>query len=177
MSEEILSLDACRLAPAMRAGRANITDYTGVLLNRYETDCKYDALFCPTFQPDAVKKTFGVEDKNAPATPLSPAKKAVAAAPRGALAGVPFIVSANIDAVPFSTSAGATTLERALPETDAAVVAALKGAGASVLAQANMGELGTGVTGANSAYGTVKNVSFELIQKGLKKQIFDNFFF
>ncbi len=164
-ADDALDLAATKLAPAMRSARTTPREHVERILDRYDADCKYDAIFTQgSFKPAEVAAAFGVPVKGRPGAggPLSPAKKAAGPAPRGALAGVPFVVSANIDAAPYPTSAGSASLALAAPNGDAPVVASLKSAGAVLLGQANVGELGMGVTGANAAHGTVKNVSDSL---------------
>jgi Asp-tRNA(Asn)/Glu-tRNA(Gln) amidotransferase A subunit family amidase len=153
---------ASSIAPAMRSSRITPADLATKLLERYEADCKYDSLFTPSFKPGEVKAAFGVPPETKDGAVAPPPKAPAGPGPKGALAGVPFVVSANIDALNYATSAGSSSLEVVSPQSDSSVVAALKGAGARLLAQANMAELGQGVNGANAAYGTVKNVSRHL---------------
>ncbi len=72
------------------------------------------------------------------------------------LYGVPFAVKDNIDVAGFHTTA-ACKEAASLAETDAAVVAKLKAAGAIVLGKTNLDQFATGLVGARSPFGAVKN--------------------
>lgn len=72
------------------------------------------------------------------------------------LYGIPFAVKDNIDAAGFHTTA-ACKEACYLAETDAAVVAKLKAAGAIVLGKTNLDQFATGLVGVRSPYGAVKN--------------------
>lgn len=157
--EDTLNLDACRVAPSIRSGRLQSTAYIEGVLERYEQNCKYDNVFTSSFSIDNVKKQFSVPEKPTDGGVLSPRKAVSGPIPKGALAGVPFVVSSNFDVPSYSTSAGSELLQISLPQSEAPVITALKHAGAAVLGQTNMGELGLGVTGSNATYGTVRNVS------------------
>ena len=141
----------------LRSGRRSHASYVGALLTRFE-EVKFDAMLLPSFSPEELKARLGL----APPVPAAAAGGAAPPAPpalRGALAGVPFLVTPNVDVAGMRSHAGCKVLEPAAPEADAAVVAALRGAGAVVFGQANMHAFGMGVSCANAAYGTVKNVS------------------
>lgn len=77
--------------------------------------------------------------------------------PRSILEGVPVAVKDEIDMVPYPTTAGTAFLNSAIASEDAAVVERLREAGALLLGKTNMHELGVGVTGHNSHYGTPRN--------------------
>jgi allophanate hydrolase len=72
------------------------------------------------------------------------------------LYGVPFAVKDNIDVAGFHTTA-ACKQAAYLAEADAAVVAKLKAAGAIVLGKTNLDQFATGLVGARSPFGAVKN--------------------
>lgn len=72
------------------------------------------------------------------------------------LYGVPFAVKDNIDVAGFHTTAACKEAAY-LAETDAAVVAKLKAAGAIVLGKTNLDQFATGLVGVRSPYGAVKN--------------------
>ena len=75
-----------------------------------------------------------------------------------ALLGCAFSVKDNIDEAGYPTTCGSRTLEDAPPaQKDAAVVAALKAAGAISLGKNNMHEFALGITGANDRYGHTVN--------------------
>jgi amidase len=62
--------------------------------------------------------------------------------PFGPLAGIPVVVNDSIDASGMPTSAGSIALQDNLPSADSTIVAKLKAAGAIVLGDTNIGELG-----------------------------------
>lgn len=72
------------------------------------------------------------------------------------LYGVPFAVKDNIDVAGFHTTAACKEAAY-LAETDAAIVAKLKAAGAIVLGKTNLDQFATGLVGVRSPYGAVKN--------------------
>jgi Asp-tRNA(Asn)/Glu-tRNA(Gln) amidotransferase A subunit family amidase len=146
---ELLELSASQAAPSLRSGRRSHADYTSALLTRFE-EIKFDATLTPDFTPEKLKAQLALP---------SDGKL------KGALAGVPFLVTPNIDVAGFKTHAGSKTLALASPDTDAPVVAALKAAGGIVMGQANMHELGQGVTCVNATYGAAKNVRMLFMNK------------
>ena len=76
----------------------------------------------------------------------------------GPLAGVPFVVKANIDVRDLVTTAGSRLHAQDAPaRRDAAVVAALTQAGAVCMGAANMDEFGLGGTTENACFGPTRN--------------------
>ena len=75
----------------------------------------------------------------------------------GPLHGVPIIIKNNIAVAGLPNTIGLPTLLKHVPNEDAAVIRVLLDAGAIILGTTNMHELGMGVTGNNSAFGTVAN--------------------
>jgi Asp-tRNA(Asn)/Glu-tRNA(Gln) amidotransferase A subunit family amidase len=76
----------------------------------------------------------------------------------GPLHGVPVAVKDLFDVAGVPTTGSCTAfLDRAAATQDAAVVAALRAAGAVVVGKTNQHELGAGATGLVSAYGPVRN--------------------
>ena len=126
-----LSLSASALAPSVRAGRVALPDYYDALGKRFE-----QVKFLGVFPGGGA----------APAALAGPA--ADAPAPRGALAGVPFVVSPDIDVAGAVTHAGNAALGCALSEADAPSVAALRARGAHLLGQTTGSDLSLAVAGA-----------------------------
>lgn len=154
--EDALDFSASRVGPAIRSGRVSQAEYVGKLLARYDADCKFDGMLV-NFKPDELKKSVGIAVEAA--SPASPRKAVSPSTTKraGALAGVPFAITPNVDVIGLVTNAGTSTIAAA-PDVDAAVVSALKGAGATLIGQANMAELNLGAANSN-ATGIVKNVS------------------
>ncbi|WP_245930938.1 amidase family protein [Actinokineospora auranticolor] len=75
----------------------------------------------------------------------------------GVLAGIPFSVKDNIDVRGFPTTAGSRLIDDSPAAVDAAVVSALRDAGAVVLGKTNLHELAFGITSNNAAFGPVRN--------------------
>jgi Asp-tRNA(Asn)/Glu-tRNA(Gln) amidotransferase A subunit family amidase len=126
-----LSLSASALAPSVRAGRVALPDYYDTLGQRFQ-----------------LVKFLGVFPGSgaAPAALAGPA--ADAPAPRGALAGVPFVVTPDIDVAGAVTHAGNAALGCALAEADAPAVAALRARGAHLVGQTTGSDLSLAVAGA-----------------------------
>jgi indoleacetamide hydrolase len=90
---------------------------------------------------------------------LREAARADASARSGAgpLAGVPFLVKANIETADLPANAGTPGLVDLRPVRNAPAVQRLVDAGAIVLGTTNMDELALHVTGNNAAYGPIRN--------------------
>ena len=74
------------------------------------------------------------------------------------LEGVPVAVKDELDAIPYTTTAGTIIFgQDGSAEQDSTVVARLRAAGAIIIGKANMHEIGIGVTGANVHYGHCRN--------------------
>lgn len=76
---------------------------------------------------------------------------------RGPLHGIPISLKDNIHTAGIRTTAGAKFLRDFVPQTDAAVVAKLKSAGAVLLGKTNLHEFAYGVTTKNPHYGPTRN--------------------
>lgn len=74
--------------------------------------------------------------------------------PRGPLLGCVFAAKDNIDVAGLPTTCGSRLLEDVVPARDAAVIAALRAAGAACIGKNNMHELALGATGINPRWGT-----------------------
>jgi len=77
--------------------------------------------------------------------------------PLSLLDGVPVAVKDELDQRGYPTTVGTRFLGRTPATQDAAVVAALRRAGAVLLGKTNMHEIGIGVTGINPHHGAVRN--------------------
>ncbi len=75
----------------------------------------------------------------------------------GPLHGIPLVVKDNIHVAGLVNTAGTPGLSEFTPATDSPTIAALKNAGAIILAKANMHELAFGITSDNAAFGPVRN--------------------
>lgn len=77
---------------------------------------------------------------------------------RSLLEGVPVAVKDELDALPYTTSAGTRFLaDRQSCSEDATLVARLRAAGAIIIGKTNMQEIGLGVKGANPHWGVCRN--------------------
>ena len=125
-----LALSASALAPSVRAGRVSVADfYADGVAKRFEA-VKFLGIF--------------------PGSGAAPAALAGpgASGARGALAGVPFVVSPDIDCAGAATHAGNAALHVAVAEADAPCVAALKARGAHLLGQTTGSDLSLAVASA-----------------------------
>jgi Asp-tRNA(Asn)/Glu-tRNA(Gln) amidotransferase A subunit family amidase len=78
--------------------------------------------------------------------------------PLGLLDGVPVLVKDELNAVPYTTTAGTLVYgQDASVAQDATVVSRMRAEGAIIIGKANMHEIGIGVTGANVNYGHCRN--------------------
>jgi Asp-tRNA(Asn)/Glu-tRNA(Gln) amidotransferase A subunit family amidase len=75
----------------------------------------------------------------------------------GTFHGVPLSIKDVIDVAGMPTTGGTQFLKKHIPHTDAAVVRALKSAGAVILGKTNLHELSFGTTSANPHFGSVRN--------------------
>jgi Asp-tRNA(Asn)/Glu-tRNA(Gln) amidotransferase A subunit family amidase len=87
---------------------------------------------------------------------LDGARAAAAAAPDGALAGMPICVKDIVDVAGMPTTAGGADWVR-YPDADATVVARLRAAGAIVIGKGNTNEFACGIDGRNPHKGDCRN--------------------
>lgn len=76
---------------------------------------------------------------------------------RGPLHGIPIVIKDNYDTADMPTTGGSIALATSQPARDAFQVAKLKGAGAIILAKANLQELAAGIVTVSSLSGQTKN--------------------
>ena len=77
--------------------------------------------------------------------------------PLGILDGVPVSVKDELDMLPFPTMVGTKFYNTQPPTQDATTVERLRSVGALMVGKTNMHEIGLGVTGLNTNYGTTRN--------------------
>jgi mandelamide amidase len=75
----------------------------------------------------------------------------------GPLAGLPFMVKDQIEAIGYPTTAGTAALRNYMPRKNALVVDAMLRSGAVLFAKANLQELAAGPTSSNPTFGFVRN--------------------
>ncbi|MCP3800649.1 indoleacetamide hydrolase [Allokutzneria sp. A3M-2-11 16] len=136
---DLLSLSLAEVAGHIRRRELSAFVYATHLLEHIEND-QLRAFI--TVSPEAV---------------LAAAKQADETSPVGPLHGVPIAIKDNIDTADLPTTGGTPALRHHRPRKDAAVVEALRSAGALVLGKTNLHELAYGVTGANGAFGAARN--------------------
>ncbi|WP_037256084.1 indoleacetamide hydrolase [Kibdelosporangium aridum] len=137
-------LGLVELAAHIRRGALSATECARALLDRVHDHQHLGAFI--TLDPDRL---------------LRQAKRADEVLARhgalGSLHGVPVAVKDNIDTSCLPTTGGTPSLHGHRPDADAAVVLALRQAGALVMGKTNLDELAYGVTGDNAVFGTTRN--------------------
>lgn len=157
--ELVIDGSASTLAPAMRRGAVSLDTVVSVISER-QVQVKFGNIFMPTSKVEELPARLGLEPSAADKAKSLPGSPRKAAAPlKGALAGVPVVLSNNIDVKDVPTTGGNQILETSKPQSDAPAVAFLKSAGAFVVGQAVSSELNQSILGTNQAYGSPKNVS------------------
>jgi indoleacetamide hydrolase len=136
--EEAAALTAVDAVAALRAGHMELGEYVEALLRRTERLAHLNAYV--TLDADAV---------------LAAARRKDAA--RGPLHGLPVGVKDSIGTADMPTGAGTPGLDGWTPPVDAAVVSALRAAGATITGKLGLHELSTGVTSNNPHTGAVGN--------------------
>ncbi len=76
---------------------------------------------------------------------------------RGSLGGIPIAIKDIIDVKGKPTTAGSRVLRGYVPSSDAPVIRALKGAGATLIGKTNLHEFAFGVTNLNPHFGNCRN--------------------
>lgn len=141
---DITELTATQALEQIQGGIIGAGDYITALAQRAEQLAGFNALLATRWTEAAAEAT-AIDERRA-------AGQAV-----GALAGLPLLVSDNIDSAGLPTTAGTPGLAEWQPDTDAAVLARALDQAGVLVAKANLHELGLGVTGNNPTFGAVAN--------------------
>ena len=136
--EEAAALTATDAVAALAAGELALAEYVEALLRRTERLGHLNVYV--THDADAV---------------LAAARRPDAG--RGPLHGLPVGVKDSIGTADMPTGAGTPGLDGWTPPVDAAVVTALRGAGATITGKLGLHELSTGVTSNNAHTGPIAN--------------------
>jgi Asp-tRNA(Asn)/Glu-tRNA(Gln) amidotransferase A subunit family amidase len=141
---ELLELSAADTVAALARGEVSAERYASVLLAQCER-CKPLNAFI-TLEPADVLEAARTADR---------LRKS--GAKLGPLHGLPIPIKDSINTKDFPTTGGTPALRNFRPRKDAAIVRALKDAGAIVMGKTNLHELSWGWTSNNLAYGAVHN--------------------
>ena len=141
---ELAELHAHAAVQAMRRGDLSAEQYAAALLRRCVAARPLNAFI--TLEPERVLEAARDCDR-----------RRRAGAALGPLHGLPVAIKDSINTREYPTSAGTPALRQFRPAEDAAVVNALRNAGALVLGKTNLHELSFGWTSNNRAFGPVRN--------------------
>lgn len=132
------------LQAAMDEGRLTAVDLVDYYLDRIAVfDQDLGAIL--TINPNALEEASALDAERA------------AVGARGPLHGIPVVVKDNLNTFDLPTTAGSVALADFRPGTDAAAVAALREAGAIILAKTNLHELARDITNVSSFGGQTRN--------------------
>jgi indoleacetamide hydrolase len=143
-SDDFHELTVTAAATAIRDGSLTAQDYAGALLSRSRKQADLNAFI--TLQPDAVLEAAAKVDQH------RKSGKAM-----GPLHGVPIGIKDSMCTFDLPTSIGTQVLAGFNPGKDAAVVAAVRAAGAILFGKNNLVEMSYGLTGVNEHHGQAKN--------------------
>jgi mandelamide amidase len=135
---EAAALTATAAVAALRSGELGLGEYVEALLRRTERLAHLNAYV--THDADAVLAAARAADTS-----------------RGPLHGLPVGVKDSIGTADMPTGAGTPGLDGWTPPVDAAVVSAIREAGATITGKLGLHELSTGVTSNNPHTGAVRN--------------------
>jgi indoleacetamide hydrolase len=141
---ELAELHAHEAVEAMRRGDLSAERYAAALLRGCAAAGSLNAFI--TLEPERVLEAARECDR-----------RRQAGAVLGPLHGLPIAIKDSINTHEYPTTAGTPALRHFKPAQDAAVVSALKSAGALVLGKTNLHELSFGWTSNNQAFGAVRN--------------------
>jgi Asp-tRNA(Asn)/Glu-tRNA(Gln) amidotransferase A subunit family amidase len=131
-------------AKAIKTGSISSTEYVAALLDRARVYADLKAFI--TLDEDAVLEAARVSDLERQSGNIL-----------GPLHGVPIAIKDSINTCDLPTSLGTSVLAAFRPQQDAAVVKAMRAAGAIIFGKNNLVEMSYGLTGLNVHYGQVKN--------------------
>jgi mandelamide amidase len=140
----MIELSACDAVAAMVAGDMSAEVYAEALLAQCAAGRDLNAFI--TLEPDRVREAARAADR-----------LRAGGGPVGRLHGLPIPVKDSVNTRDLRTTAGTRALSAFHPAADAAAVARLRAAGASVLGKTNLHELSFGWTSNNLAFGPVHN--------------------
>lgn len=143
LDKELTELGVATAAAAIRAGEVSSERYARALLQRARDRAGLNAFI--TIDEPAVLAAARDADK---------ARAGGATAP---LLGVPLGVKDSYLTRGLRTTLGVQNLQQHVPDRDAEVVKAIKGAGGIVFGKNNLVEMSYGLTGNNGPYGQAKN--------------------
>jgi mandelamide amidase len=143
VSKAVYDLDLSAAATAIRSGAMTSEYYATKLLDRAAEQAQLNAFI--SIDRAKVLEAARTADKQRAAGLSSP------------LLGVPIGVKDSYLTQGLTSSFGTAVLRDFRPNKDAAVVAAVKSAGAIVLGKNNLAEMSYGLTGMNDHYGQAKN--------------------
>ncbi len=136
-----LSFDLASLAAAYVEGRADPVAVAGEALSRARAQAPLNAWISLRDEADLAAEAGALMARGPAGLPLY---------------GVPFAVKDNIDVAGLATTAACPEFAFR-PDADAAVVAALRRAGAIPIGKTNLDQFATGLVGARSPYGPGRN--------------------
>ena len=141
---ELVPLSAVEAVAGIARGDFTAEQYAAALLSRCAATRSLNAFI--TLEPDKVLAAARECDR-----------KRRDGIPRGPLFGLPIPIKDSIGTRDYPTTAGTPALRSFRPPNDAAIVQALRAAGAIVLGKTNLHELSYGWTSNNGAFGPVHN--------------------
>lgn len=143
-TNDLTQLTLSGAAAAINEGAISAQAYAAALLTRAHERRDLNAFI--TIEPVRVLEAASKADKHR-----------ASGGTLGALHGVPIAVKDSMSTYDLPTSAGTRVLANFKPEQDAAIVAAVRAAGAIVFGKNNLVELSYGLTGVNEHHGQARN--------------------
>jgi aspartyl-tRNA(Asn)/glutamyl-tRNA(Gln) amidotransferase subunit A len=145
VSDPIFFEDIARVAARLARRELSSQELTTALLDRIER-----------LEP-LLNAYITVDAEGALAQARASDERRASEADSGPLDGIPIAVKDNVATAGLRTTAGSRLYQRWVPERDASVVAALRGAGAVVIGKTNLHELAIGATTENPHFGPTRN--------------------
>ena len=142
---DLTALTIVEAAAAMRRGEMTALAYAEALLGQAARVAGLNAFI--HHDPAQVRAAARAADE----------RKLPAAAPLGALHGVPLALKDNLDTAEMPTTGGTPGLRSNRPKRNAAVVQKLLDAGAIAFGKANLHELAYGISNNNAGFGAARN--------------------